>query len=68
MLSAGKSHELYLNKDVGICWECLDFSSNMLDPKLALHEASLLPQETFEKHTAVMRATITITPQREGSD
>lgn len=50
MLSAGKAHELYFNKDVGICWECLDFSSNMLDPKLALHEASLLPQETWETH------------------
>lgn len=68
MLSAGKMHELYLNKDVEICWECLDFSSDRLDPKLALHAAALLPQETFEKHTAVMRATITIAPQREGSD
>lgn len=68
MLSAGKAHELYLNKDVGICWECLDFSSNLLDPKLALHEAASLPQETFEKRTAVMRATITIAPQRKGSD
>lgn len=68
VLSTGKVHELYLNKEVEIYWECLDLSSNLLEPKWTLHEAALLPQEMFEKCTAVIRATIAIAPQREGSD
>lgn len=68
VLSTGKVHELYPNEDVEIYWECPGLSSNLLDPKLTLREAALLPQEMVEKCTAAIRVTITIDPQREGSD